>query len=330
MAARSGVTVLAVFLIVIGLGTLAWGSDLAVGAARSIARRLGVSPLVIGLTLTSIGTSVPEIATNLAAAVSTRAGADASGIAVGNVVGSNLSQITLLLGIVGLAGPMSVPRRALFRDGGMVLASVLLLFAVVADGRATQGEAALLVAVYAVYLVVVVVQERRRSGEGPAMAEEAADERPTHLLALRTAGGLGLVVGGAHLVVTYGVELARASGVDEAIVGLMVGLGTGLPELVVSLRALRTDGGAMSLGNLLGSNITDPLLSFGTGALVADVQVDPVSLRLDFPTWLLATTVALLALWDRLSLTRTEATTLLLLFGFWLYLRLGVAPMWAP
>lgn len=320
--------VLPVVLIVAGLIALAWGSDQAVGGARTIARRLGVSPLVIGLTLTSIGTSLPEIATNLAAGIATRGGADASGIAVGNIVGSNLSQITLLMGIVGLAGPMVLPRRALLRDGGMVMVALLLMFGVVADGRATQVEAALLVASYVVYLVVVLVQERKHPSP-----ETTGDTEPARAsgisLAVRTGGGLTLVVAGAHLVVSNGVVVARAFGVDEAIVGLMVGLGTGLPELVVSLRALRSGAGAMSLGNLLGSNITDPLLSFGIGALVADVAVDPITLRLDFPMWILATAVALLALHDRLELTRTEAVTLLLLFVFWMYLRLGLAPTWA-
>lgn len=321
---------LSVLLIVVGLAALAWGSDLAVGGARAIARKLGVSPLVIGLTLTSIGTSLPEIATNMAAGFTTRGGADASGIAVGNIVGSNLSQITLLMGLVGLAGPMVLPRRALLRDGGMVMAALLMLFAVVSDGVATRTEALLLVSVYVVYLVVVVWQERRHPSQEPPGEDEAAPDTSNGMLALRTVGGLVTVVAGANLVVRYGVEVARAFGVDESIVGLMVGLGTGLPELVVSLRALRSDGGAMSLGNLLGSNITDPLLSFGTGALVADVAVDPVTLRLDFPMWMLATAVALLALYERLELTRTEAITLLLLFGFWMYLRLAVAPTWAP
>lgn len=309
-------------LAVVALVVLVWAADLTVDAAGAVARRLGISTLVIGLTLTSIGTSLPEIATNLAAGWSSAGGTDASGLAVGNIVGSNLTQITLLLGVVGLVRPLSLERKRLYRDGGAMLAALLAMWLVCADGDASQVEGFVLVGLYAVYLVVVLVADRREGPDRRELEPHGA-ERPLWQELLRVALGLGLVVLSARLLVHSGVAIARDLGVGELTIGFLVGVGTSLPELTVALRALQRGASGMSIGNLVGSNITDPLLSFGLGATLHPVTVEASALRLDFPAWLVSTVVALVFLHADEDLHRKEAAVLVLLFALFAWLRLG-------
>lgn len=311
-------------ILLLSLGGLVWSADRAVTSARALSARLGVPPLVIGLTVTSIGTSLPEVGTNVAAALSGLRGLDASGIAVGNIVGSNLGQITLLLGLSGLAARLTLPTHSLRRDGAAVLGALGVMFLVSVDGVVRPPEGIALVALYAGYLAFVVRQE---------VARARAEDLPR---AVRTGGstlghtvivlvGLAAVVGCADLLVGRAVYLGRTLGADEITLGLLVGLGSSLPELTVSLRALRSDDSGLSLGNLLGSNITDPLLSFGVGAAIHPVSVPHRVLAFDFPCWLVATATALLLLSNDRNLDRRESGVLLLLFGLYLYLRLGGA-----
>jgi cation:H+ antiporter len=273
--------------IAVGLAGLLLGSAIAVSGALALARFVRVPPLVVGLTLGAVGTSLPEMATNLGVAINTMRGLDAPGLAVGNIVGSCLSQTTLLLGVTAMLGPLSMARPGLKRDGGMACLALALMFLTCLDGLAERWEAATMIVVYAAYLAYVWRTESRAEldeGEAPVILWRTI---------LETVIGIGVVVFSADLIVGSGVSLARAAGIDELIVGLGVGVATGLPELALSLRAIRRGSPGLAIGNLLGSNITDPLLSFGLGALVSPVQIDPDVLWLDFPVWAATTLLAL-------------------------------------
>ena len=308
-----------VLFALLGLVGLVVGSDIGVAAAHRLARRLGVSPLIIGLTLASVGTSLPEIATNVAAAISGAGGVDASGLAVGNIIGSNLSQITLLIGITALISPLQVPRGALRRDGRAAVAAMVAMFIVCLDGRVAALEGWLLIGAYAAYvgwLLIgaprVPVEEREPHVEGTSLKDT-----------LHALGGIAVVAVSADVLVGAGVTLAEGWGVDPSLVGLFVGLGTGIPELVVALRASMQGVGELGLGNLLGSNITDPLLSFGLGAVVHPIAVPDIALRFDFPWWMVATIAALLLMRNQRQLDRREAVVLLLMFGLFSYQRIA-------
>ncbi len=304
--------------ILLGLVGLLWGSDYSVNAAREIARKLRISELVVGLTIVSIGTSVPEIATNVLAGYSTLSGVDASGIAVGSIIGSELAQITLMLGLVGFMATLHIPRRSLVRDGFMLFMAAILMYLTAVDGFVSRSEGVLLVLTYIIYLTYLVTQERAKVRRVP---EEARDY-DISADALKTMIGITIIVFGAHLVVKYGVVMALRYEISASVIGLFVGLGTSLPELTVSLRAIQKSAGSLSLGNLIGSNITDPLLSFGLGASIAGVTVEHIILKFDFVYWITATAIALLLLYNHMNINRKESSILIILYGLFLYMRL--------
>ncbi|MFC2162353.1 sodium:calcium antiporter [Candidatus Altiarchaeota archaeon] len=302
-----------------GLVGLAIGADYAVEAARKMAARLGVSEILVGLTITSIGTSLPEISTNIMSGLSTLGGEDASGIAVGNIIGSDLSQITLLLGITGAIATLTMPKKSLKRDGLMLFIAILVMYATAIDGYVSRGEGMILVATYLVYLTFIITQEKITLKQG------GKRDKARHGIAIELAKilvGLLLVVYCANVIVDTGVALATRWGVSAAIIGLFVGLGTSVPELSVAVRAIQKKAGQLSLGNLIGSNITDPLLSFGLGASIAGVHVSDVVLRFDFPFWAASTAIALLLLYNHLDLNRKEASVLIIVFALFMYIRL--------
>ena len=320
---------MAVLWILIGLAVLVLASDQAIRGARDLARSAGISPLVVGLTITAVGTSLPEIATNLAVAVETlRGDVDASGLAVGNIVGSNLSQITLLLGITALVATLKLPGGSIRRDGGMVLAALVLMGLAAANGVVGRLEGLGLVAVYLVYVSWMLVRARKEGHEArvAALAEDEveAPAEPKRWHIVRMVLGLAFVLGSAQVVVNQGVVLAESIGVSEILIGHGVGLATGLPELVLAVSAVRAGAQEMGIGNLLGSNITDPLLSFGLGAVVHPVVVDPATLAFDGVYWLVCTVIALLLLWEQRDLTRPEGASLVLLYALFVWLRIVV------
>jgi cation:H+ antiporter len=308
--------VAALVYIILGLVGLIGGSGIAVSGARALARALRLSPLVIGLTFAAIGTSLPEIATNVGVAVNTLNGFPAADIAVGNIVGSCLSQITLLLGVTAMFSPQTIERTLLRRDGGMVCLALAAMFLVCLDGTAQRWEGVALIVVYVAYLAYVWRSE-------PRQPESEVEEKTTPWLnALQTAIGIGVVVISADLIVEGGVTLARASGANELTIGLAVGVATGLPELALSLRAVRDNAAGLAVGNLLGSNITDPLLSFGLGAVVAPVNVVPEVLWLDFPTWAVMTGLGLALLGVGAGLGRIRGGILIGCFLVYLVFRI--------
>lgn len=294
-------------MVLAGLVGLLVGSELAVAAAIRLAEALGVSKWLVGLTIASIGTSVPEISTNVAAAWTTRLGTDASELAVGNVVGSCISQITLLLGFTALMSPLVLPKGAGRRDLTGAVVALMLMGAVSMDGLVDAWDSAILISAYALYVVVLVMTAER---------PEANEDRPRFGLwhFLLGSVGLAIVVVSADAVVSGGVALADMWGLGRTTIGLMVGLGTGLPELAIALRGLLSGASSLSLGNLIGSNITDPLLTLGTGAAIHPLAVNPEVVDFDLPFWLVSTILAVFALRSGRRLTRVEGALLMLVF----------------
>jgi cation:H+ antiporter len=307
----------ATLLIVLGLLGLVMGGELLVRGAVSAARSFGISPMVIGLTLVGFGTSSPELVTSLQAALS-----GSSGIAVGNVVGSNIGNVLLILGIAALIAPIAVDRRAFRRDGTMLLIATLLCLGAVFLGDIGWRVGAGFLVALSSYLGFTLWSEKRAGGtpaagvyEGEAAAVAGPGLSPSVSLLVAIAG-LAITIVGARFLVSGAVSVAQAAGLSEAVIGLtIVAIGTSMPELVTSIIAVRKGEGAVALGNVLGSNIFNILGILGLTVLVQPMVV-PREIA-DFDIWVLcATTLGLFAVarsgW---TISRREGALLLLAYA---------------
>jgi cation:H+ antiporter len=277
--------------------------------AVGIAGRLGVSPLIIGLTLVGFGTSTPELVTSVQAALT-----GSPGIAVGNVVGSNIANILLILGVAAVVAPIAAERAGFLRDGTALVLATALGVVIVLTGSLGRLSGGLLVAALVAYLVTIVVMAKR-AGAAPD-AEVPTAPQGTGKAALLFLGGLVLTVLGARFLVQGAVTIAEGFGVSEAVIGLtLVALGTSLPELVTSVVAARKGEGGVALGNVLGSNVYNILGILGVTALVRPLTVPPQIASVD--VWVMAgATAALLAVvvsgW---RVTRVEGAALIVAYA---------------
>lgn len=324
-----------VLLLLLALVAVVVGADLAVAGGQRIARALGMSELLAGLTVASIGTSLPELATTASAAwnSSGSAGVDAAGVGIGNLLGSNLFMLTFVLGLSGVLQPMVVKPASIRRDGVMLGVAMLAFLVVGWNLLIGRVEGFVLLLGFVAYLVFTVRQEqqgeRALRAEAQASAEAAGEPPPVPGVIERTdfarvVGGLVLVLGGAELVVRQGVSLAADLGVPGTVVGIFVGIGTSLPEVVVSVRAALTGAADIGIGNIIGSGITNLLLCLGFAALVHPLPVPDLAMTFDWPFAAAITFVALALLFENRDLTRAEGSALLVLFALYLYLRTAV------
>lgn len=255
-----------------GFGLLMVGGEVLVKGSVDAARKLGVSPLVIGLTLVGFGTSAPELVTSVKA---TWAGSP--GIAVGNFVGSNIANILLILGLSSIVLPVAIGRNALNRDGVAVLLVTILFIAISFTMPLTKFVGIGFLLLLATYLTTVFVIEQR-SQRAQMEAGEIADERAGALSVLFSVAlaivGMVVVIYGAHLLVESAIKIARAYSISEAVIGLtIVAIGTSLPELVTSLIAAFRAHSDLAVGNILGSNLFNLLAIGGATAVLAPEPV---------------------------------------------------------
>ena len=268
------------------------GGELLVRGAGATAARLGVPPLMVAITLVGFGTSTPELVTSLEAAF-----LGSPGIAIGNVVGSNIANILLILGLAGVIAPVRVARATLRRDGLVTLLAALACVVAVALGHIGRLQGAVFVALLLLYVAWSYLQERRRfAAEAPAL-DDAAPAWPRNLgLAIAlTVVAIGVTILGAHWLVEGAIVMASDLGVSDAVIGLtVVAVGTSLPELATSVIAALRRQPEIALGNVLGSNIYNVLGILGVTALVHPLDVPEAILGRDI--WvMLAATLALLA-----------------------------------
>jgi len=263
--------VTAVLLLVVGLLILWKAANMLVSGAVSLADRLGIRPIVIGLTVVAMGTSAPEVAASIAAAVR-----NAGDIAVGNVYGSNIANLALVAGLIALIRPLAVRKSTMKREIPAMILIALLLWPILADLSLARTEALLLLAIFVTFTTVTVVTARKK----PSFKPEAAPKPeiihpPTYrrrsmkvCVALTVTGLAGLALG-ADLTVRGAVRIGDAIGLSQAVIGLtIIAVGTSLPELVTCVAASLRREDDISVGNLVGSNIFNTLLVIGTAGTV--------------------------------------------------------------
>lgn len=310
-----------------GLAGLIVGGDLLVRGAVSVAQAMRISPMVIGLTLVGFGTSTPELVTSLQAAF-----AGSPGIAIGNVVGSNIGNILLILGLAALLRPVAVDPDALRRDGGVMLAATLLCTGLVLWGTLGRAAGVILVVALGSYLLFTILRERRNATPATALYVAEADLLPTptstRLMwpAIMALAGLVITILGARFLVSGAIGLAGAAGISETVIGLtIVAIGTSTPELVTSLIAVRKGQGDVAFGNIIGSNIFNVLGILGLTALIHPLDVPQQLIGFDIWAMLGATLVMVLFATTGRRIDRREGAFLVAAYAAYIAATLSFA-----
>lgn len=265
---------LAIASLVGGLIILIIGADGLVRGSTSLSFRLGLTPLVVGLTVVAFGTSSPELVVSLQATLNGQ-----GGVAIGNVIGSNISNIALILGVAALISPLHVERRLIRYEIPLMIAISLVLVFFLRDGMIDRLEGGLFVAGLLTYLVASIYEARRekRQASNKPDASRPAPERSVALDVVFVIGGLALLVLGAKLFVDGAIAIAESLGVPPAVIAItMVALGTSLPELATSIVASVRKEGDVVVGNVIGSNLFNLLCILGIAALVLPMQSDGI------------------------------------------------------
>jgi cation:H+ antiporter len=299
-------------LFVLGLIILGAGAELFIRGAVRVARKFGVSPFVIGLTLVGFGTSAPELVVNLSAALN-----GTPDIAVGNVVGSNIANVGLILGAAAVLRTLTAHMRLLKVETPLVLAVSIAAWVMARDGDIGRLDGAILLAGFVGTMTYIALTARK---EPPEVKEELGKAAPkpermwVSLVFLIV--GLAGLVGGGELMVRSAVNLAKTWVMSEAMIGLtIVAVGTSLPELASSVAAAARGQSDIAVGNVVGSNLFNLLLILGATATVTPLPVDAGVLRFDLPAMVGFAVLLLLVLVNGLKVYRWEGTILLLAYA---------------
>ncbi|MEL6978939.1 MAG: calcium/sodium antiporter [Pseudomonadota bacterium] len=303
-------------LILGGLALLAFGGDAVVRGGVGLARVMRVSPVIIGVVLLGFGTSMPELVTSVQAALS-----GSEGIALGNVVGSNLSNLLLITGVAAAFFTAQVARVSILRDGFFMLASTSALIWLMFEDRIDRVTGGALLAALACYLVVAVATERKTE---PDDQEAPASALVAGVLFLI---GIAATVLGARFLVDGGVQLAATLGAEESLIGLtVIAVGTSLPELAATIAAALRGRSDLAIGNVIGSNVFNVCAIVGVTALIAPIPAPPELLTFDVWAMLAASVLMLAMAWAKGGLSRAEGLVLLLCYVLYLGVTIATSP----
>lgn len=312
---------LPVLLILGGLVLLVGGAELLIRGSSRLALRLGVPSLVVGLTVVAYGTSTPELVVSAKAALSGQ-----PDLALGNVVGSNIFNVLLILGASALVAPLRVTRPIIWREVPVMIGTSLLAWGLALDGRISRGDGTLLVVLLIAYTVYQIQAGLKEGGKKPA--EERTKVSILGSL-VSIAVGLAVLVWGARWLLEGSVSLARGLGVSELIIGLtIVAAGTSLPEVATSLLATWRGEREIAIGNVVGSNIYNVLAVLGLAAVIGPegVPVSAPALHFDIPVMVAVAVACLPILLTGHLIARWEGALFLFYYGaYTLFLILNAA-----
>jgi len=314
-----------ILLFVGGVGVLYFGAEWLVRGASRLAASLGVSPIVVGLTVVSMGTSAPELVISVVASLG-----GSPDLAVGNVMGSNLANVGLVLGISAILRPLRVSTKIVTREVGVMVLITALLLPIIWDLHIDRFEGALLVTMLVLYLTYVYRSSKK---EDPEESGEYAEHRKeTDGLSSRALardigficlGVTGLVLG-AFVITESALALAEAMGVSELVIGLtLVSVGTSLPELATCAVAALRDEADIAVGNILGSNIFNITFVLGITSIVSPLSFSSEVLRFEYLAVMAITVMMVLIVRHRLVIRRREGFALLGAYVFLLAFALG-------
>ncbi len=304
--------------VALGLIALTFGADYLVRGAVAVASRAHLPKVLVGLTIVAFGTSMPELFIVVESVVS-----GASGLGVGNIVGSNIANLCLILPIAALIRPVGADGTVLRRDGLAMLAATGVFAVLAMQGEIGRLSGALALLLLAGYLIFTWKTN-------PGAIEDDEEELPggTPVIGLAILGGLAGLIFGSEMLVRGGVSLARDLGVGEAAIGLtLIAVGTSLPELATCLAAVLRRQSEVVIGNVLGSNVFNVLGVMGLAGLLAPISIPEVILRFDLWIMVALSVLALILLRTLFRLDRWEAGVLLCLYALYVGRQFNAAPL---
>jgi len=293
------------------MGVLIWGADLLIEQSESIALKFHIPEFVIGATLVALGTSLPEMAASIAASLD-----DKSEIAVSNVIGSNILNITLVLAAVFLIAKSITPQRDFFaKDSTWALMPVLVFVLMILDGVISRFDAVLLMLLMGAYLLFLLEDAKDVPVETLEETDESFDWKKVLPILF---AGIALVVVGAHFTVESASNIAKSFGISEWIIGiLMISLGTSLPELTVSVSAALKGKVDMAIGNIIGSNMANTTVVLGAAALANPLHINASIYIFDIATMIVATLILVFITANKLY-NKSAGISLIIILGLFL------------
>lgn len=317
--------------IVVGVVLVLWGADRLTEGAVAVAERLRVPQIVIGLTIVALGTSMPELCVSVVSALK-----GTPDLAVGNVVGSNIFNALLIVGVAALVAPMTILRSTVFKDVPCALvASVVLLMMCQNDWVITRLDGAILFVFFLVFMRLTIkgatsAQPAPQAAQGEttqgqtaqeAAADEASAKQPMKgwLAGLWMVVGLVALIGGSNLFVGGATEVARALNVSDAVIGLtIVAGGTSLPELATSVVAAKKGNSGIAIGNVLGSNVLNILFILGLTGMISPMHIEGIT-NVDLYMMLVSTIMIWFFSFTKYTIERWEGAVLVLTFGGYMW-----------
>lgn len=305
--------------IVVGVVLVLWGADRLTEGAVAVAERLRVPQIVIGLTIVALGTSMPELCVSVVSALK-----GTPDLAVGNVVGSNIFNALLIVGVAALVAPMTILRSTVFKDVPCALvASVVLLMMCQNDWVITRLDGAILFVFFLVFMRLTI-KGATSAQPAPQAAEEneaSAGKQPMKgwLAGLWMVVGLAALIGGSNLFVGGATEVARALNVSDAVIGLtIVAGGTSLPELATSVVAAKKGNSGIAIGNVLGSNVLNILFILGLTGMISPMHIEGIT-NVDLYMMLVSTIMIWFFSFTKYTIERWEGAVLVLTFGGYMW-----------
>lgn len=296
--------------IVIGIVLVLWGADRLTDGSVAVAERLGIPQIVIGLTIVAMGTSMPEFCSSLVSALHHQ-----PGMAVGNVVGSNIFNALLIVGAAAVVAPISILWSSVKKDIPFALvASMLLVLLCGFDGKIQRYDAAILLVFFGIFMYMTLREAKTGSAEQPS-AEGQTKPMSRLMAAVWIVVGLACLIGGSTVFVNGASELASALGVDPTIIGLtIVAMGTSLPELATSVVSATKSNSGIAIGNVLGSNVFNILFILGVTGVISPLDIQGIT-----PVDLSLLVVSMVLLWlfsyTKLRIERWEGAVLIAVFA---------------
>lgn len=269
---------LAASSILLGFIVLIWSADLFVAGAASIAKNMGMSPIIVGLTIVSVGTSAPEILVSITASMS-----GSGDLAIGNAIGSNIANIALVLGITVMVAPLMVQDRCMKSEVFMLLLATLSAGLLILDGELSPSDGWLMIALLVIIIAQLVKQQFKDTGLLVEAGEEAGRLLPPARAWLSFLVGLALLIVSSKLLVWGAVHAAKELGVSELVIGLtIVAIGTSLPELAATVASALRGHTEIALGNIIGSNLFNLLAVMAIPGIVATHTLDSAVVSRDY------------------------------------------------